>query len=91
MAFKKGISGNPAGRPKGATAALARELRERLAERADELLAAAINAALAGDTAMLKFLLERLLPDAADSDSGEAGRIEVVFVSPGGAAQQEAF
>lgn len=80
MAFVKGKSGNPRGRPKGSGNQLGRELREKLSVRADELLDKAINVALAGDVPTLKFLLERLMP-AIDTDY-DTSRIEVLFVPP---------
>jgi len=67
--FKKGISGNPNGRPKGSKnkitlmkLALEGELRAQLKHDAQEILKVAINAAKSGDTAMLKLLIDKMIP-----------------------------
>lgn len=59
--FKKGQSGNPAGRPRGA---LGRATKWRLAlePHGDELFKVAVEHALSGDMAALKLCLERLSP-----------------------------
>lgn len=56
--FKPGVSGNPAGRP---VAAPSEALRKYLATHSSELLDIAIAQAKAGDTAVLMFLLARLV------------------------------
>ena len=57
--FAPGHSGNPAGKPKNS---LAEKLRKNLAGRADELLEVAIQQALDGDSSMIQFLLNRVVP-----------------------------
>ena len=60
--FVPGTSGNPAGRPKGALT-LTGQVRKRLQENpeeADEIVAAVVQAALAGDAAMMRLLWDRM-------------------------------
>jgi hypothetical protein len=58
--FKKGVSGNLAGRPKGS--GLAGRLRKAIADDADEILQSVITQAKAGDLAAAKILLDRIVP-----------------------------
>ena len=67
--WKPGQSGNPAGRPLGSRnrTSIVREMVEQnlteiLATDAESLLKTATDLAKAGDTSMLKLLLERLIP-----------------------------
>ena len=60
MAFKKGESGNPDGRPKGAKDKRT-QYRELFDPHADDLIQKAIDLALAGDTACLKMCIDRLV------------------------------
>jgi len=56
--FRPGCSGNPAGRPRSESAAL----RQKLAERAEDVLRAVLDAALDGDMAAARMILDRVLP-----------------------------
>lgn len=56
--FLKGVSGNPAGRPKSENAVL----RQKLAEQADDVMSVVVNAALAGDMQAAKLVLDRVCP-----------------------------
>jgi len=67
MTFKKGESGNIAGRPKGITNYY-RISRETLAVHKDELLGNAIEMAKNGSEPMMKMLLDRMLPAKPKDD-----------------------
>ena len=58
--FKPGQSGNPNGRPKGKTAATL--LRKSIADAMPEIITKLVDAALGGDTAAAKVLLDRTCP-----------------------------
>lgn len=60
MAFKKGESGNPAGRPKEIATATA--LRERLSEDMPAIIQKLIDMAKSGDTQAIKIILDRTHP-----------------------------
>jgi hypothetical protein len=64
--FRKGQSGNPAGKPKGTRnrSTLAAELL--LEGEAEALTRKAVELALAGDTTALRLCLERLMPPRKD-------------------------
>lgn len=61
MAFKKGQSGNPAGRPKGRADARTR-WRKALEKDGDKLVKKAVELALAGDSQALKLCIDRAIP-----------------------------
>ena len=56
--FRPGHSGNPAGRPRSESAAL----RQKLTERAVEVVQAVLDAALSGDMTAAKMILDRVVP-----------------------------
>ena len=60
MAFKKGESGNPAGRKPGSTPAT--KLKKIIADHMPEILASLIEQAKSGDTAAAKALMEEVIP-----------------------------
>jgi hypothetical protein len=66
MAFVKGQSGNPAGRPKGIINQL--KLRQSIAREIPEILAAMVKAAKGGDTTAARLLLDRVLPALKPTD-----------------------
>ncbi|WP_042288715.1 DUF5681 domain-containing protein [Paraburkholderia mimosarum] len=61
MAFKKGVSGNPAGRKRG-TPDKRTALRELLQPHAEKLVKKAVDLALAGDTTALRICIDRCIP-----------------------------
>ncbi len=61
MAFEKGQSGNPAGRPPGLPDKRT-QLRALLEPHKESLVDKAVELALGGDTAALRFCIERLIP-----------------------------
>lgn len=60
--FKKGQSGNPAGKPKGARNRATMAAETLLEGEAENLTRKAIEKALEGDTVALKLCLDRILP-----------------------------
>lgn len=94
MAFKKGQSGNPAGKPKGA---LSRRtlLAKQLEAHMPDLLAKVVELAKKGDTQALKICIDRGLPakkvidelvdlgKPLDGTAAEQGRIVLHAVGDG--------
>jgi hypothetical protein len=66
MPFKRGKSGNPAGRPRGSLNRATVLVQSLLEGQAEQLGRKAIAMALAGDAAALKLCLERLIPPLKD-------------------------
>ena len=64
--WTKGVSGNPAGRPRGSRNKTALAMEALLEEGAEQLINKAITMALAGDTAAMRLCLERILPVRRD-------------------------
>ena len=64
--WPKGISGNPAGRPKGARHKYLVAVEALLDGEAEGLTRKAIELALAGDTMALRLCIERILPARKD-------------------------
>jgi hypothetical protein len=60
--FKKGVSGNPKGRPPGSRNKATLAMMEFLEGEGPSLMCRAVELAQAGNTAALKLCLERLLP-----------------------------
>nr|WP_241017140.1 DUF5681 domain-containing protein [Paraburkholderia sp. Ac-20342] len=72
MAFKKGQSGNPAGRPKtrGDRRTDRRDdFRALFAARAPELVNKVLDLALAGDPAMLRLCVDKIVPSLRPTDA----------------------
>ncbi len=65
MKYKPGQSGNPQGKPKGTLNNKTRWL-QLLESHADEIVEKAIQLAESGDTNILRFCLERIIPKAKD-------------------------
>src|SRR5919107_578571 len=64
--FQKGQSGNPAGKPPGARHRATRMLDELLDGEAEAIGRVAIDEAKAGNPAVLKLCLDRLMPARKD-------------------------
>ncbi len=64
--FRKGQSGNPAGKPKGARHKTTIAMEALLDGEAEKLTRMAIDTALAGDTVALRLCLDRILPPRKD-------------------------
>jgi hypothetical protein len=85
--FQKGVSGNPAGRPKGSKnritlmkIALEGDLRTRLGKSAHEILERAIEMAKAGDPAMIKLLVDKMIPTSRSVDEEPSKeRVQIVI------------
>lgn len=66
MTWKKGQSGNPAGKPKGARNRTTVLLEKMLDGKAKTLTDKAIKMAEGGDVAMMRLCIERLIPPRKD-------------------------
>lgn len=67
MSFKKGKSGNPAGRPPGALSKTTIMVQKLFASEAKEISQKIIDMAKDGDFQAAKLILERICPPARDS------------------------
>ncbi len=64
--WAKGQSGNPKGKPQGARHKTTQVMESILGQRSQDILNAAIEAALGGDVAAQRLCLERLMPPTKD-------------------------
>ena len=64
--FAPGVSGNPAGRPKGARNAATLAVEALLEGEAEKLTRVCIERALAGDTLALRICMDRIAPPRRD-------------------------
>lgn len=85
--FVKGQSGNPNGRPKGSKnavtlqkIALEGELRKQLSYDMAAILQKAIEMAKAGDGAMIKLLIDKVISSSKIADEDAPGREKVEIV-----------
>jgi hypothetical protein len=68
MGFRKGQSGNPAGRPRGIEDSRTKH-RGLFNARAEEIVNRAIEVALQGDVAALRLCVDRIAPPYRESES----------------------
>jgi hypothetical protein len=64
--FKKGVSGNPAGKPPGARNKTTLAVQELLSGEAEKLTRKCVELALEGDSTALRLCMERLAPPPKD-------------------------
>src|SRR5215213_5789378 len=64
--WKKGVSGNPKGRPQGARNRATVAAETMLDGEAEQLTRVAINSALAGDLTALRLCIDRIVPPRRD-------------------------
>ena len=100
MRFKKGQSGNPAGKPKGARDKRT-ELRALFVPHAKDLVQKAIDLALSGDSTALRLCMDRLVPAIKSKDApiqigeldgsmGDQGRTVLAALASGDLTPDEA-
>jgi hypothetical protein len=65
--FQPGVSGNPAGKPKGAKNHATRAAQALIDGKAKEVVEKALELALAGDGPVLRAILDRLCPPRKDA------------------------
>ncbi len=87
--FKKGVSGNPLGRPKGSKnkitllkQSMELQLREEAAPDMSAVLAKAVELALEGDKTMIKLLLEQHLSKGVSEDAAVKEKLEININGP---------
>lgn len=85
--FQKGVSGNPAGRPKNtknaitlARLSLEGELRKQMSFDMRAVLHKAIEMAKAGDAMMIKLLLDKSISSPRSTDDEGAGREKIQII-----------
>ena len=75
MPFKKGQSGNPAGRPP-VLRERQKKVKELLHDRAPEIVAKAVDMAIEGDTVALRICMDRLIGPVKSEDITDQVKLE---------------
>ncbi len=90
--FVKGKSGNPSGRPKGATNKrkdLIASMNKALDKGAMDVLQTVIDRARRGDTRCMKMILDRLMPVHKPVDQALLNRTPIINITVSGLEQIE--
>jgi len=81
--WKKGVSANPAGRPKGCVSKYTALSRELMSERGPAIVQKVIEMAMEGDVHCLKMCIDRILPVHKAVDSNKSKQQSQVIINVG--------
>jgi hypothetical protein len=81
--WKKGVSANPAGRPKGCVRKYTALSRELMTERGPAIVQKVIEMAMEGDVHCLKMCIDRILPVHKAVDSNKSKQQSQVIINVG--------
>jgi hypothetical protein len=81
--FKKGLSGNPSGRPKGSVNKFTALSRELMSTKGPEIVQKVLDMAMEGDVHCLKMCIDRILPVHKAVDSSKAKQDSKIVINVG--------